>query len=73
MRLRVLPVAYVDLTGLVAFGGATLALGAASIDQLVQHAGHGAGYFLSGAIVSVVGMAIFGVRAVRGLLSHRAA
>jgi hypothetical protein len=71
-RLRLLPLAYVDLTGLVAFGGATLALGAGSIDQLVNHSGRGAGYFLSGAIVSVVGMAVFGVRAVRNLLAQRA-
>ena len=70
-RLQVLPVAYVDLTGLVAFGAAAVALGAASVDQLVQHAGRGAGYFLSGAIVSVVGMALFGVRATRDLLRQR--
>jgi hypothetical protein len=68
LRLRVLPVAYVDLTGLVAFGGATVALGAASIDQIVNHSGHGAGFFLSGAIASVLGVAVFGVRAVRDLL-----
>ena len=72
MRLRMLPVAYVDLIGLVAFGGATLALAAASIDQVVNHAGRGAGYFLSGAIVSLAGMAVFGVRAVRDLLTERA-
>ena len=68
LRLQVLPVAYVDVTGLVAFGVAAAALGTASVDQLVQHAGRGAGYFLSGAIVSVVGMVIFGVRATRDLL-----
>ena len=68
LRLQVLPVAYVDVTGLVAFGVAAAALGTASGDQLVQHAGRGAGYFLSGAIVSVVGMVIFGVRATRDLL-----
>jgi hypothetical protein len=71
VRLRVLPIAYVDVIGLVAFGAATVALGAASVDQLVNHAGRGAGYFLSGAIVSAVGMAIFGVRAARDLLRPR--
>lgn len=71
-RLQVLPVAYVDLTGLIAFGGATVALGALSIGQVVQHSGHGAGFFLSGAIVSVAGAIVFGVRAVLGLLRSRA-
>lgn len=71
VRLQVLPVAFVDLTGLIAFGGATVALGALSIGQVVQHSGHGAGFFLSGAIVSVVGAAVFGVRAVHGLLRSR--
>ncbi|HEY8302012.1 MAG TPA: permease prefix domain 1-containing protein [Jatrophihabitans sp.] len=69
VRMRVLPVSYVDTTGLVAFAAATLALGALSIDQVVQHAGHGTGFFLSGALVSLAGATVFGVRAVRGVLA----
>lgn len=71
LRLRVLPASYVDLVALVAFTGATVALAAASIDQVVQHAGRGTGFFLSGAIVSLVGAALFGLRSVRTVL-HRA-
>ncbi len=68
MRLRVLPSAYVDLVGLVAFASAAILLLAASIDQLVQHGGHGTGFFLSGALVSLVGALGYGIRAVRSVL-----
>ena len=70
MRLRVLPGAYVDLVALVVFAGATLLLFAASIDQMVQHAGHGAGFFLSGALVSLAGALGYAIRAVHSVL-HR--
>jgi len=72
MRLRVLPAAYVDLVALVAFASATLLLAAASIDQVVQHAGHGTGFFLSGAVVALAGAVVYGLRAVRSVL-HRTA
>lgn len=72
VRLRVLPVSYVDTAGLVAFAGATLVLGALSIVQVVQQAGRGTGFFLSGALVSAVGAVGFGVRAVRTVLHRRA-
>ena len=68
MRLRVLPSSYVDIVGLVAFSGATIALAAASVDQVVQHNGNGTGFFLSGAIVSLVGAVAFGMRSVRSVL-----
>lgn len=70
MRLRVLPVAYLDLVALVVFAGATLLLFAASTDQIVQHAGHGAGFFLSGAVVSLAGALAYGLRSVRSVLHH---
>lgn len=72
MRLRVLPAAYVDLVALVAFASATVLLAAASIDQVVHHAGHGAGFFLSGALVSLAGAVGYGIRCVRSVL-HRTA
>jgi hypothetical protein len=68
LRLRVLPASYVDTVGLVAFTAATLVLGALSIVQVVQQHGNGIGFFLSGALVSIVGAAGFGVRAVRTVL-----
>ena len=42
---------------------------ALSIGQLVQHHGDGTGFFLSGALVSLVGAVAFGVRAVRAVLT----
>jgi hypothetical protein len=69
VRLRVLPAGYVDLVGLVAFAAATLGLGAASVDQVVQHAGTGTGFFLSGALVSLVGAVAFATRSVRSVLN----
>ena len=68
LRLRVLPVSYVDLVALVAFAGATVVLGAGSVDQLVQHAGRGIGFFLSGALASLAGAVLFGIRSVRSVL-----
>jgi hypothetical protein len=68
VRLRVLPMTYVDTAGLVAFAGATLVLSALSLNQVVQQSGHGTGFFLSGAIASLVGAIGFGIRAVRSLL-----
>ncbi len=70
MALRVLPAAYVDLVALVAFASAAILLIAASIDQIVQQAGHGTGFFLSGAVVSLAGALVYGVRSVRSVL-HR--
>ncbi len=69
LRLRLLPVGYVDTVGLVAFAAATAALTAFSVDQVVQHHGAGTGFFLSGAVVALVGAVSFAVRAVRTVLA----
>lgn len=70
VRLRVLPVVYVDVVALVCFSGATVGLAAAGIDQVVQHAGNGAGFFLSGALVALPAAVVFGFRSVRGVLTN---
>jgi hypothetical protein len=70
MRLRVLPMTYVDTAGLVAFAGATVVLSALSLNQVLQQSGHGTGFFLSGALASLAGAIGFGIRAVRSVLDR---
>ena len=65
----VLPRGLVDALGAAAFAAATAVLTATSIDQAVTGvAGHGVGFFLSGALVSLAGLVLFGARATRALL-----
>ncbi len=69
----VLPTGLVDALGAAAFAAATVGLAAASIGQGTASAnGHGVGFFLSGALVSLVGTVLFCARATRALLpGHR--
>lgn len=68
----VLPRGLVDALGAAAFAAATVGLAGASVDQAVHGVGgHGVGFFLSGALVSLAGAVGFSVRAARALLpSH---
>lgn len=69
----VLPEGLTDALATAAFAAATVALTAATIDQAVTGtAGHGVGFFLSGALAGLAGAVIFGTRATRALIpSHR--
>lgn len=69
----VLPAGLIDALGAAAFAAATVVLVGASIDQGVTGTGgHGVGFFLSGALIAVVGTVVFCSRATRALLtSHR--
>ena len=71
-RTAVLPAGLIDALGAAAFAAAAAVLIGASVDQAVigSHA-HGVGFFLSGALMSLAGLALFGTRATRALLPHR--
>ena len=65
----VLPRGLIDALGAAAFAAATVVLTAASIDQAVKGTdGHGVGFFLSGALVSLPATILFCARATRALL-----
>lgn len=65
----VLPDRLTDALGAAAFAAATVALTAATIDQAVTGAaGHGVGFFLSGALASLAGAVIFCTRATHALI-----
>ena len=65
----VLPRGLVDALGAAAFAAAVVVLTGASIDQAVTvSGGHGVGFFLSGALVSLTGAILFSARATRALL-----
>ncbi len=69
---RVLPAGLTDALGAAAFAAATAALTSASIDQAVTGGGgHGVGFFLSGAVVSLLATVLFCARATRALLPSR--
>jgi hypothetical protein len=69
---HVLPLGFVDALGAAAFAAAAVVLTGASIDQAMTVAGgHGVGFFLSGALVSVIGAIVFSSRATRALLPSR--
>lgn len=68
----VLPHGLVDALGAAAFAAAAVGLTGASIDQVVTAGGSsGVGFFLSGALVSVVAAIAFSARATRALLPSR--
>lgn len=65
----VLPAGLTDALGAAAFAAATVALTGATIDQaLTGTVRHGGGFFLSGALVSLCGAAIFCTRATHALI-----
>jgi hypothetical protein len=65
----VLPVGLVDGLGAAAFAAATAVLAVASIEQgRTGVGGHGVGFFLSGAVISVIGAVVFCTRATRTLI-----
>ncbi len=66
------PRGLVDALGAAGFAAAAVALTGASLDQAVTAVGgHGVGFFLSGALVSLTGTILFSIRATRALLpSH---
>ncbi len=65
----VLPSGLTEALGAAAFAAAAIALTAATIDQAVTGpSGHGIGFFLSGALVSLAGAILFSTRATRALL-----
>jgi hypothetical protein len=66
-----LPPGLVDALGAAAFAAGTLALGIASVDQVVQHGSNGVGFPLSGALVALPATGYFCIRAVRALLPAR--
>lgn len=67
-----LPPGLIDALGAAAFAAATVALTAASIGQAVTSVGgHGVGFFLSGALISLAGAISFCGRATRTLLPAR--
>lgn len=71
-RPTVLPGGLVDALGAAAFAAATAVLVGASIEQAVTGpGGQGAGFFLSGGLVSLAGTVVFCVRATRALLPRR--
>lgn len=68
----VLPAGLVDALGAAAFAAAAVVLTGASVDQAVTGAGgHGVGFFLSGALVSLAGTVLFCIRTTRALLPSR--
>jgi hypothetical protein len=68
----VLPRGLVDALGAAAFAAAAVALTSASFDQAVTGpGGHGVGFFLSGALVSLIGTILFSTRATHALLPSR--
>ena len=68
----VLPGGLVDALGAAAFAAGAAVLVGASVDQGVTGGGgHGVGFFLSGAIVSLAGAILFSARAIRALLPSR--
>lgn len=65
----VLPDGLVDALGAAAFAAATVVLTWASVDQgLTGTGGHGVGFFLSGALVSLAGAVLFCARAIHALV-----
>lgn len=65
----VLPAGLIDALGAAGFAAATVVLAGASIDQAATGVGgHGVGFFLSGAVISLVGAVIFCARATRALI-----
>ena len=65
----VLPRGLVDALGAAAFAAAAVVLTCASVDQAVTGVGgRGVGFFLSGALVSLVGAVVYSTRATRALL-----
>lgn len=67
----VLPDGLVDALGAAAFAAATAVLTGASIDQAVTGiGGHGVGFFLSGALISLAGTIVFCTRATRAFLPN---
>lgn len=68
----VLPRGLVEALGAAAFAAAAVVLLGASVDQAaVGVGGHGVGFFLSGALVSLAGAILFSARATRALLPSR--
>ena len=68
----VLPAGLVDALGAAAFAAGAAVLIGASVDQgVTTGGGHGVGFFLSGAIVSLAGAILFSARATRALLMSR--
>ena len=68
----VLPAGLVDALGAAAFAAGAAVLIGASVDQgVTAGGGHGVGFFLSGAIVSLAGAILFSARATRALLMSR--
>ncbi len=68
----VLPRGLVDALGAAGFAAAAVVLTSASADQAVTGVdGHGVGFFLSGALVSLAGVVLFCTRAARALLPSR--
>ena len=68
----VLPRGLVDALGAAGFAAAAVVLTSASVDQAVTGLdGHGVGFFLSGALVSLAGVVLFCTRAARALLPSR--
>jgi hypothetical protein len=67
-----LPRGLVEALGAAAFAAAAVVLTAASVDQAATDAaGHGVGFFLSGALVSLTGTVLFIARATHALLPSR--
>ena len=65
----VLPRGLIDALGAAGFAAALVVLTAASADQAVTGSGgHGVGFFLSGALVSLAGTVLFCTRAARALI-----
>ena len=65
----VLPPGLVDSLGAAAFAAATIGLVCACVDQAVNGpGGHGVGFFLSGALVSLTATVLFSARSARALL-----
>lgn len=70
--VSVLPDGLVDALGAAAFAAAALVLTGATVDQAVTGTGgHGVGFYLSGALVSLAATVLFCTRATRALLPAR--
>lgn len=68
----VLPHGLVDALGAAAFAAATAVLTGASVDQAATGVGgHGVGFFLSGALISLAGAIAFCTRATHALIPKR--
>lgn len=68
----VLPRGLVDALGAAGFAAAVVVLTSASADQAMTGPhGHGVGFFLSGALVSLASLVLFCTRAARALLPSR--